>query len=121
MFHTLCLVDTRIHDALTNVHKFINSWKYSYISIHDGHGLMMMHDIHMHLDSFNIITNYGLECIAATFNTNTQKTIYIIFVYRVHSCSIFTFLNNFQPIIQKSLECCPIIIMRDFNVDILKD
>jgi hypothetical protein len=47
---------TKIHDASTNVHKFINSPKYSYISIHDGHGLMMMYDIHMHLNSFNTIT-----------------------------------------------------------------
>jgi len=47
---------TKIHDASTNVHKFINSPKYSYISIHAGHGLMMMYDIHMHLNSFNTIT-----------------------------------------------------------------
>jgi hypothetical protein len=33
--------------------------KYSYISIHDGHGLMMMYDIHMHLDSFNTIISDG--------------------------------------------------------------
>ncbi len=41
-------------------------------------------------------------------------------MYRAHSCSIFTFLNNFQTIIQQSPEHCPIIIMGDFNVDILK-
>ncbi len=35
--------------------------------------------------------------------------------------SIFTFLNNLQNIIQQSPKHCPIIIMRDFNVDILKD
>jgi hypothetical protein len=53
MFHILCLIETKIHHASIDVHKFINSSKYSYISIHDGHGLMMMYDIHMHLDSFN--------------------------------------------------------------------
>jgi exonuclease III len=42
-------------------------------------------------------------------------------VYKIHSCSIFTFLNNLQTIIQQSLEHYPIIIMGDFNVDILKD
>jgi hypothetical protein len=57
MFHVLCLIETRIHHASTNAHKFINSLKYSYILIHDGHGLMMMYDIHMHLDSFNTIIN----------------------------------------------------------------
>jgi hypothetical protein len=32
-----------------DVHKFINSSKYSYVSICDGHELMMMRNIHMHL------------------------------------------------------------------------
>jgi hypothetical protein len=35
MFHILCLIEIRIHHALANVHKFINSSKYLYISIHD--------------------------------------------------------------------------------------
>jgi len=81
---------------------------------------MMMYDIHMHLDSFNTITNDGSKYIE-TFNINRRKNIYIICVYRVHSCSISTFLNNLETIIQKSLEHCPIIIMGDFNIDILKD
>jgi hypothetical protein len=45
MFHILCLAETKIHHASIVVHKFINSSKYLYISIHDGHGLMMMYDI----------------------------------------------------------------------------
>jgi hypothetical protein len=57
MFHILCLIETKIHHASIDVHKFINSSKYSYNSIHDHHGLMMMYDVHMHLDSFNTITN----------------------------------------------------------------
>jgi hypothetical protein len=121
MFHILCLIETRIHDASTDVHKFINWSKYLYISIYDGHELMMMYDIHMHLDSFNTITSDGSKYIATIFNTNTWKTINIVCVYKAHSCSISTFLNNLQTIIQESLEHCPIIIMKDFNVDILKD
>ncbi len=118
MFHILCLIETRIHHALPYVHKFINSSKYSYISIHDGHGLMMMYDIHVHLDSFITITNGGSKYITIIFNTNTQKTIYIVSVCRIHSCSISTFLNNFQTITQQSHEHYPIIIMGDFNVGI---
>jgi len=68
------------------VHKFINSLKYSYISIHDHHGLMMMYDIHMHLDSFNTITNDGSEYITSIFNINTRKSIHIVCVYKAHSC-----------------------------------
>jgi hypothetical protein len=57
--HVLYLIETRIHHTLTNVNKFINSSKYTYISIHDGHGLMMTYDIHVHLDSFNTIFSDG--------------------------------------------------------------
>ncbi len=76
--------------------KFINSTKYSYISIHDGHGLMMMYDIHMHLDSFNTITSDSLKYIKATFNINTQKEKHIVCVYEVHSRSIFTLKKIFK-------------------------
>jgi hypothetical protein len=38
MFHILCLIETRIHDTSTNVHKFVELSKYSYVSIHDTHG-----------------------------------------------------------------------------------
>jgi hypothetical protein len=73
MFHVLCLIEIRIHYASTNVHKFINSSKYAYISIHDGHGLMMMYDIDMHLNSFDTISSDALKYITITFNINTQK------------------------------------------------
>ncbi len=32
-----------------------------------------------------------------------------------------TFINNLQIIIQESFEHCPIVIIGDFNVDIIKD
>jgi hypothetical protein len=50
--------------------QIINSSKYSYISIHNGHGLMMIYDIHMHLDPFNTITNDGSKYITTIFNIN---------------------------------------------------
>jgi len=92
--------------------KFIYSLKYSYISIHDGHELMMMYDIHMHLDFFNTKTNDGSEYIT-TFNINTRKSIHIVCVYRAHSGSISKFLHNLQTIIQQPPEHCLIIIMGD--------
>jgi hypothetical protein len=103
------------------VNNFINSSKYSYISIHVGDGLMMMYDIHMHLNSFNTIICDGSKYISTILNINTRKTIHIVCVYRTHSCSISTFLNNLQTIIQHSPKHCPIIIMKYINVDILKN
>jgi hypothetical protein len=49
----------------------ITTLKYSYISIHDSHGLMMMYDIHMHLNFFNTISSDRSEYIIATFYINT--------------------------------------------------
>jgi len=54
------------------------------------------------------------------FNINTQKIIHIVCVYKTQSCSISTFINKLQIIIQHFLEHCLIIIMGDFNVDNLK-
>jgi hypothetical protein len=71
MFHILYLIKTKIHHALIDVPKFINSWKNSYISILKSHGLMMMYDIHMHLNSFNTVISDGSEYISTSFNINT--------------------------------------------------
>ncbi len=80
-----------------------------------------MYDIHMHLIFFNTKTNDGSEYITI-FNINTRKSIHIICVYRVHSCSISKFLHNLQIIIQlQPPKHCLIIIMGDFNVGILND
>jgi hypothetical protein len=75
MSHILCLIETKIHCTSIDVHKFINSSKYSYISIHDGHRLIMMYDIHMHLDSFNTIISNVSKYMTTTFNINTRKPI----------------------------------------------
>jgi hypothetical protein len=80
LFHILCFIETIIHHASVDVHKFINSPKFSHIAIHDGHELMMMHGIHMHLDSFNTITNDGSKYTTMTFNINTQKNTYCMCV-----------------------------------------
>ncbi len=107
MSHILCFIKTIIHHASIDVHKFINSSKYSYIAIHDGHELMMLHDIHMYLSSFNTITSDGSKHIS-TFNINTKKK-HIVCVYEGHSCPIFTFLNNLQTVIQQYPKHCAII------------
>ncbi len=81
MSHILRLKETRIHYASIDLHKFINSSKYLYMSIHDGHELIMTYDIlHMCLDFFNAITYYNSKCVATTFNTSPWKITYCICV-----------------------------------------
>jgi hypothetical protein len=84
MSHILCFIERKIHYASIDVHKFINLSKCSYISIHNGHWLMMMYDIHMHLNPFNIIINDGFKYIVATFNINTKKNILFVCVELIH-------------------------------------
>jgi len=65
--------------------------------------------------------SYLLKNHLSFLELRQNNMAYILYVYKAHSCSISTFLNNPQIIIQKFPEHCPIIIMRDFDVDILKD
>jgi hypothetical protein len=42
------------HNLSSNdIQKFINTLKYSYISIYDGHGLIVMHNMQMLLHSYD--------------------------------------------------------------------
>jgi hypothetical protein len=69
----ICFIETRINHTSTNVHKFVNSLKSLYISIHYDHALMLMYDVHMHLNFFNTTTNDGSKYIIATLNASTRK------------------------------------------------
>jgi len=62
MSHILCFIETIIHYASIDVHKFINSSKYSYIAIHDGHELTMIHDIHMVHEKNEKIQIQAIRC-----------------------------------------------------------
>ncbi len=74
---TFCLIETNNKPCKIVVQKFINSSKYSYISIHDDHGLMMRYDTHMHLDSFNTTTNDGLKYVTLTYAQMIHKAILV--------------------------------------------
>jgi len=50
-----------------------------------------------------------------------MKKMHIVCMYKTNSCLVSTFLNKVQIIIQHSPKHCPIIIMGDFNVNILKE
>jgi hypothetical protein len=58
--HVICILETLIQSS-NDVHNFINTSKYSYISIYDGHGLIMMYNaqcfyilITQHVMDYNI-------------------------------------------------------------------
>jgi len=98
-----------------DIQKFINTSKYSYISIYGGHGLIMICNTQMSLHSYNITTCNRYECIITTFNIKTWRAIYIICVIKV----IYIFFNTLRTLFQKSPNDYLVIILRDFNIDML--
>ncbi len=87
--HVLCILETRIQ-SWNDVHNFINTSKYTYISIYDGHGLIMMYNAKMLLDLY-YMCNWS-EYISVPFNIKIWTTIHIIYVYKSHFSLISMFL-----------------------------
>jgi len=57
------------HNLSSNdIQKFINTSKYSYISIYDGHGLIVMYNMQMLLHSYDKTMCNGFEYIILTFS-----------------------------------------------------
>jgi endonuclease/exonuclease/phosphatase family metal-dependent hydrolase len=77
-----------------------------------------MYNAKMLLDSYYTTCN-GSEYILVTFNIRTWKMIHIIRVYKSHFSFISMFLNTLEVLIQKSPNDCPLIVLGDFNIDIL--
>ncbi len=61
------------------------------------------------------------EYITDTFNKKIQTTIHRICVYKSHSCLISMFINTLETLIQKSSNDCPLIVLENFNINILDD
>jgi hypothetical protein len=118
--HVLCILETRIQPS-NDVQNFINTSKYSYVSIYDGHNLIMMYNTQMLLHFYYTTTCNETKYILTTFKIRIQRKIHIICVYTSHSSLISIFLNTIEALIQNSLNDCPFIFLGDFNIDILND
>jgi hypothetical protein len=88
----------------------------SYISIYDGHGLIIMYNTQILLHSYYKTTYNESKYISITFNIRTRKDIHIICVYKNHFSSISMFLHTLETLVQKSPNDCPFIVLRDFNI-----
>jgi len=63
----------------------------------------------------------GFEYIVDTCNIKIQTTIHRICVYKSHSCLISMSINTIETLIQKSSNDCPLIVLENFNINILDD
>jgi len=73
----------------------------------------------------NLLNNYittcnGYEYIVIIFNMKTKKTILTICVYKGHYCLIYIFLDAPKALVKKSPNDSPLVILENFNIDMLK-
>jgi len=101
-------------------HQYSNHSKYKKIVTYESQGTMLLYDRSIVLDSCEFVIMCGLEFIAASFNTTTYRIVHIIVVYKPPFLSLTILLSTFQELISKSPNICPIVVLEDFNVDVLK-
>jgi exonuclease III len=117
--HILCLQETKVK-SIFQLPEILTLSKYKYISIFDGHGSLLLYDNYMVLHSYETKIHNGSEYITSTFNVSTRRAIHVISVYKSHSTSLIEFLNILDNLISKAPQFCPLIIVGDFNVDMLQ-
>jgi hypothetical protein len=95
------------------------SQKFRILSCYDEHGTLVLYNNNMSLIKNTIITNFSVECIVALFNDNTQEALCIIAIYKPPKMQVSHFNFILEYIIQKMPSCCLIVIIEDFNINIL--
>jgi hypothetical protein len=80
---------------------------------------MLLYDRSIVLDSCEFVIMSGLEFIVASFHTSIHQTIHVIAIYKPPSLSLTKKISTFQELISKSPTICPIVVLGDFNVDVL--
>jgi hypothetical protein len=107
--------------TLKKTHKFMAISKYSYITIHDYHGFMMYYATHVLLCFHNTKKCNEHEYITTIFYIKTpKKFISYAFIKIIHVQNLCS-STTFKAFIQSSSNNCPIIILGDFNINILND
>jgi hypothetical protein len=81
---------------------------------------MLLYNRNIVLDTCEFVIMSGSKFITASFNIDTHLTIHIIAIYKPPSISLTKKLSTLQKLISKSPTFCPIVVLRDFNADILK-
>jgi hypothetical protein len=86
---------------------------------YNEHGTMVLYDDNVSLTKNTIITNFNAEFITTFFNDNTWKALYIIAIYKPPKMQVSHFNYILENNIQKMLSHCSIVIIGDFNINIL--
>jgi hypothetical protein len=114
------LNETKVKNQNKSSHQYSNHSKYKSTITYGSQGTMLLYDKSIVLDSCEFVTMYRSKFIAASFNTNICRVVHIIAVYKPPFISLIILLSTFQELISKSPTICPIVVLRDFNVDVFK-
>jgi Kef-type K+ transport system membrane component KefB len=80
---------------------------------------MVLYDKMVTLTQTNPLTNVGAEFIIAFVNDNTWKTLYLIAIYMRTKMQVNYYFCILKTIMKQMPQNVPMIIIEDFNVDIL--
>ncbi len=80
---------------------------------------MVLYDEMVTLTQTNLLTNIGAEFIIAFFNDNTWETLYLIAIYMPPKMQVNYFCCILKTIIKQMPQNVSMIIIEDFNIDIL--
>jgi hypothetical protein len=113
------LNETKVKTQNKSSHQYSNHSKYKSIVTYESQGTMLLYDRSIVLDSCEYVKMSRSKFIVASFNINIHRAIHIIVVYKPPSLSLTIFLSTLQELISKSPTICPIVVLRDFNEDVL--
>ncbi len=97
----------------------INTTTHSTISVDGWNVTMIIYDNFTTLSSHETFAYLGVEYIATTFNVNTRKAIHVITIYKPSTLTLSMFLVHFQQFLDVMPTSCSIVIIGDFNIDML--
>ncbi len=112
--------ESKVKTQNKSSHQYSNHSKYKSIVTYRSQGTMLLYARSIAFDSCEFVTMSRSGFIVASFNTNTHWVVHKIAIYKPPSLSLTIFLSTLQKLISKSPTICPIIVLGDFNVDVLK-
>jgi hypothetical protein len=88
-------------------------------SVNGRNGTMIIYDNFTSLSSHKTFTSLRTKYIVVTFNANTRMVIHIITIYKPLTLSLLVFIIHLQKFLDLMPISCPMIIIGNFNIDML--
>jgi len=80
---------------------------------------MILYDDNVSFTDITTIIHSGVEFITTFFNNNTHDALYLIAEYKPPKMQLSCFNSMLETFIHKMPSNCPIVIIGDFNINLL--